>query len=123
MPLIEMGKKYQTRDGREVRILCTDAPGNFPVVALVQMFHNRDEFLPHTYTDIGRDESLATLQLSDLVECPVEHTGWVNVYCFEPHEVTTTMNAVHRSREEANRQAGKNRIACVPISFKEGDGL
>ena len=29
---IEMGKKYRTRDGYDVRILCIDASGNYPVV-------------------------------------------------------------------------------------------
>ena len=33
--MIDMNKKYRTRDGQEVRILCTDAFGNRLVVALV----------------------------------------------------------------------------------------
>lgn len=32
---IEMGKRYQTRDGRPVRLLCTDKKGEFPVVGVV----------------------------------------------------------------------------------------
>lgn len=34
---IEMGKKYRTRDGREVRVLCTDANHKiYPIVALME---------------------------------------------------------------------------------------
>lgn len=32
---IRMDGQYQTRDGREVRVLCVDAKGTQPVVALV----------------------------------------------------------------------------------------
>ncbi len=30
--MIDMAKKYKTRDGRDVRILCVDGPGESPVV-------------------------------------------------------------------------------------------
>lgn len=33
--MITMDKKYKTRDGQPARILCTDAPGNAPVRALI----------------------------------------------------------------------------------------
>ena len=32
MPKIELNREYRTRDGRQVRILCVDAPGDYPVV-------------------------------------------------------------------------------------------
>ena len=33
--MIDINKTYRTRNGRPVRILCTDRAGDFPVVALV----------------------------------------------------------------------------------------
>ncbi len=33
--MIDMTKKYKTRDGRDVRILCVDGPGPFPVAGFV----------------------------------------------------------------------------------------
>ena len=33
--MINIDKKYKTRDGREVRLLCTDAPGIYPVVGII----------------------------------------------------------------------------------------
>lgn len=33
--MIDMTKKYRTRDGRDVRILCVDGPGDYPVIGLV----------------------------------------------------------------------------------------
>ena len=35
MKKIEMGKTYKTRNGSSVRVLCIDAPGDFPVVVLI----------------------------------------------------------------------------------------
>src|SRR3546814_10724027 len=34
--MISMDKKYRTRDGRDVRILCTDAPGHAPVIGYIK---------------------------------------------------------------------------------------
>lgn len=33
--MIDINKKYKTASGKPVRILCTDRPGDYPVVALV----------------------------------------------------------------------------------------
>lgn len=33
--LISMDKTYRTRDGQDVRVLCVDGPGEYPVIALV----------------------------------------------------------------------------------------
>ena len=35
-------RKVVTRDGRNVRIICTDAKGNFPIIALMET-HNGTE--------------------------------------------------------------------------------
>ena len=35
-------RKIVTRDGKNVRIICTDAKGNFPIIALVET-HNGTE--------------------------------------------------------------------------------
>lgn len=37
------GAEVCTRDGRKVRIICTDAKGNYPIVALVSSFNDKRE--------------------------------------------------------------------------------
>ncbi len=32
---ISLLKKYKTRDGKDVRLLCTDGPGEYPVIGIV----------------------------------------------------------------------------------------
>ena len=34
---IDINKKYRARNGREVRIICTDAKGLFPIVGLMDI--------------------------------------------------------------------------------------
>ena len=44
--MIDINKKYRTRDGREARVICTDVPGDQPVIALHAAgnvtYHNAD---------------------------------------------------------------------------------
>lgn len=49
-----------------------------------------------------------------------EYSLWLNVYPVEPGYCRA---AASRSREEADWHAGENRIACINITFKEGEGL
>ena len=53
-------------------------------------------------------------------EDPKEHSLWLNVY---PDEPGYRWAAANGSRAEADRCASKHRIACLNITFKEGEGL
>lgn len=63
MNKITMDKKYKTRDGRKVRVLCVDKAGEYPVVALV---YTGAEELLHTLHEDGRFSS--TPECVDLIE-------------------------------------------------------
>ena len=58
--LASPSRKVVTRDGRKVRIVCTDRNiNNFPIVALIQLYNDSDEEV-FTYTKDGKrrvDES------------------------------------------------------------------
>ena len=58
--LANPSRKVVTRDGRKVRIVCTDRNiNNFPIVALIQLYNDSDEEV-FTYTKDGKrrvDES------------------------------------------------------------------
>lgn len=48
-------KPVRTRDGRPVRILTTDAPGIFPIIAAVRSYRSsKEEEVAQTYTAAGR---------------------------------------------------------------------
>jgi len=74
---IEMGKKYRTKDGRSVRILCTDLIDDiFTVVAAVK---DNDEEYVERYTNDGRYWSCEKSH-RDLVEV----TEWDDFKVDEP---------------------------------------
>lgn len=79
MKKIEMGKKYRTRDGRDVRILCVDRKHEFPVVGL---FDYQGE--EHVYAwmsegfhaGAGVKNSLDLVEVSPYADIPIDAPGW-----------------------------------------------
>ena len=71
-------QKVVTRDGRSVRIICTDAKGDEPIIALIYN-KNRDEENVYTYNREGyfyeNNESCL-----DLFFAPIKREGWINLY-------------------------------------------
>lgn len=91
-------QKVITRDGREVRIICTDAKGDEPIIALVYN-NQRDEENVYTYNREGifyKDNDSCL----DLFFAPIKREGWINVYKFEDDK--RTIGCLFKSEEEAN---------------------
>ena len=90
-------QKVVTRDGRAVRIICTDAKGDEPIVALV--YNNiRDEENVYTYNRDGcfyKNDSCL-----DLFFAPIKREGWINIYKLE--DDTRTIGCLFKSEKEAN---------------------
>jgi len=62
--VLDFTKPVQTKDGRKVRILCTDAPGDYPVVGLLGN-------TPYSWTIDGKyNRGLLVHDLRDLVNAP-----------------------------------------------------
>lgn len=80
--MISMDKKYKTRDGRPVRLLCVDRAGGHPVVALVG-FSGQDtvsSYLPSgaRFADGEYNESVL-----DLIEVPKTVTKTVYIVPYD----------------------------------------
>lgn len=92
-------KQVVTRDGRSVKIHCTDYIGHGPIIAKVE----GDNFSRMFYSD-GRscwfEESTY-----DLFFAPEKHGGWMNVYR-DGNGITSFGAILHTSREEAE-EVGK----------------
>lgn len=65
-------RKVVTRNGLNVRILCTDRNSIYPIVALIG-----NNCHINTYLENGKDSS--NLINLDLFFAPEKHEGWVNV--------------------------------------------
>lgn len=100
-------RKVVTRDGRNVRILCTDAKGNCPVVVLVDY---EDHEVAFNVTKNGKLDGV-----SDLFFAPEKHEGWVNVYR-DLGSGELYCGYVYDSEEEAKKRGG---IATVKIEWEE----
>ena len=70
-------RKVVTRDNRNVRIICTDAKGNRPVIGLVDY---KDYEGSYGYTNNGRIRDDNYDGNLDLFFAPEKKEGWINVF-------------------------------------------
>ena len=104
-------RKVVTRNGRSARIICTDAKGNYPIVALIEE-GGYDNAL--SYTKDGRLYA-GESNVYDLFFAPQKHEGWVNVYrCLDD----MMCGSVFATEEYAKCNA-KTAIATVRIEWEE----
>ena len=90
-------RKIVTRDGRDVRIICTDKRGDYPIVALIRKQDNDVETL-NTFTESGR-LTFDKESVTDLFFAPEKHEGWTNVY--RDIYIGTHAGPIFNSKEEA----------------------
>ena len=69
-------QKVVTRDGRAVRIICTDVKGEYPIMALIP---DKQEELAYRYLRNGRQLTYTDSPL-DLCFPTIKKEGWVNLY-------------------------------------------
>ena len=105
-------RKVVTKDGRNVRIVCTDVKSElYPVLALVD---NWGEEICNSYTKEGRFLP-GNEAHRDLFFAPEKHEGWVNVY----RDFDDMMcGSVFATEEDAKCNA-KTAIATVKIEWEE----
>lgn len=105
-----------TRNGRKVkRILCTDAMGQYPIVALVAALDDDIE-KAFSYTKDGHFYP-GEEHIYDLFFAPEKHEGWVNVMGLKSNEMYCGF--IYKSEEEARRNGGETAIATVKIEWEE----
>lgn len=115
--LKDPNKKVVTRNGRSVRIICTDRKGTkYSVIALCAT--NKDgevcySCLPNGRIHMGEDSCL------DLFFTPEKHEGWINLYkinsSISPGPLT------YNTKKEAE-SAARNRldyISTIKIEWEE----
>lgn len=114
-------RKVITRDGRNVRILCVDAKGDYPVVALIpdgEGEYKRDS--PEAYTEDGCNYS-GRISYLDLFFAPEIHEGWVNVYEGADGNSYVGDARIFKSKEDAEKEGKKwkDYISTVRIEWEE----
>lgn len=115
--LANPSKKVVTRDGRSVRIICTDrvSEEGYPLVALVMKDGHE---CVYTYNTYGEFYTSDTNHALDLFFAPEKHEGWANLY---RGNIDYIGGCVYTSKEEAEENIGNKEsyVATVEIEWEE----
>lgn len=113
-------RKIVTGDGRNVRIICTDAKISafHSIIALVGESNGNETIV--TYTNEGRYYSRIPSKTNDLFFAPEKHEGWINLYKNEDGISWISPN-YFASKKEAEEE-GKTRtcsVTTIKIEWEE----
>ena len=111
-------RKVVTRNGRSARIICTDAKGNYPIVALIEE-GGYDNALSYT-----KDSKLYVGETNDydLFFAPEKHEGWLNIYRSDECGFYMRGKSPYKSKEKADKVAKANPktfFTTVKIEWEE----
>ena len=118
--MIDINKKYRTRDGREVRIYATDGIGQQCVQGAFLSKEGGWSMWLWSKNGLAAICSIGELHMQDMdlveVKPRIKRTVWLNVYAREDRPTT---------KKEADELAASTRLACVKVEIdvEEGHGL
>jgi len=108
--LKDPSRKVVTKDGKSVRIICTDAKGIYPVVGLVA-YENYE--LAFNVMKDGRIDGIL-----DFFFAPEKKEGWINVYKSENN--WSLGSSIWQTEEEAKKWVGAaDYTATIKIEWEE----
>ena len=106
-------RKVVTRDGKPVRIICTDRRDlNFPIIALIEKDSGGEVIYAHTKDGIYCNTCPTTY---DLFFAPEKHEGWVSIHRGSISGYCT--DGIFDSEEKAKERAGS--IATVKVEWED----
>ena len=117
-------KKVVTRDGRGVRIRCTDRRGcDCPIVALVETSTGKAENIL-SYREDGKWSPVGSPTVDsnlDLFFAPEKHEGWINIFKSSNDLAFLGQSRIFASKEDAKKD-GKDcecYVATIKIEWEE----
>ena len=114
-------KPLVTRSGLSARIVCDDAPGDFPIVAIIDKMSTVDNCVTHVaYRKDGLVNPDGIHSPYDLFFATKKCEGWVNVFKNDDGENFVTYS-IYKSKEDAEREEKQRSdyIASVEIKWEE----
>lgn len=110
-------RKVVTREGRNVRIICTDAKRDCPILALLTAYDGSEVIYEYTKNGVITDDGECNL---DLFFDTVKKDGWINLF---RHEYGPEAGVIFDTEEDASKNSdyGKNPrfIATIHIEWEE----
>ena len=109
-------KKIVTRDGRPVKIHCTNFASDQPVIATMG-----DEECSYSFGKDGIFMRGKYKSCHDLFFAPEKHEGWMNVYRNKETGIMSFGQVLHTSREEAEKLAKPSDyyVATAKVEWEE----
>ena len=114
--LTNPSKKVVTREGKPARIICTDARGEYPVIALIEHYQETLD-VTFSFTKDGKWCTDGTNSNKDLFFALEKHEGWTNVY--EEGTNRYLDGCICSTEEEAKRIRGCGYITTIKIEWEE----
>lgn len=114
-------RKIVTGNGRKVkRILCTDAKGNYPIVALVERQDGTGDE-PLSYTKDGNYIDGVVSGVYDLFFPIEKHEGWVLVFRAHDGNIYVGDSRIFKTKEEADAEGigWSGYISSTKIEWQE----
>lgn len=112
MKPLDLTKPLQTRLGEKAELVYDGISGDWPLAVVVHL--NVGVKTLRTYTREGvlynNEDSM-----SNLMNVPEKRTIWLNIY--------EDRQTGHPNRDHADYFAGYGRLACVEVTYTEGEGL
>ena len=111
-------RKVVTRDGRNVRILCTDREDlDFPIITLIKKKFGGEVIYAHTKDGLYCN-TCSTIH--DLFFAPEKHEGWINIYRNEDEDYYKGM-VIFSSKEDAIEKGRRfsDYITTTKIEWEE----
>ena len=114
--LANPSRKVVTREGKNVRIVCTDKKGNdYPVVALIE-WEKTEEACDYTKDGCLNDGRITEY---DLFFAPEKHKGWANVYlCDGEYSLDDVIYSSRIDAEESGKKF-EDYLTTIQIEWEE----
>ena len=114
--LKDPSRKVVTRDGRIVRIICTDRVGIFPVIGLISSDSIADFEEIVWYTKEGVCDT-STEKRHDLFFASKSHEGWMNIYRARSYYYGGSV--IYPTEVAAKAAADPDPVATIKIEWEE----
>lgn len=119
--MIDWNQPVQTRSGGDAVVHTTSGKGCQPVIGEYERVIGGEWETGDWAIDGQWDEASTGEHDFDLVNVPHKHTMWVNVYSRDAGEGLNFHGFY--GRLFADQSASNCRVACIQVTFTEGEGL
>ena len=113
--LANPSRKLVTRDGKNVRIICTNRRDlNYPIIALIETSSGGE--VAYSHTKDGRHCTDCS-DIFDLFFAPEKHEGWVNIY--RARGYCYGGSVIYPTEVAAKAAADPDPVATIKIEWEE----